>query len=44
MEPGVVGLPFIVTIRAVSEGLKTISDAVPGGPTGGVVYGFVSAA
>ena len=25
------------TKRAVSEGLKTMSEAVPGGPTGGVV-------
>lgn len=28
---------MIDTKRAVSEGLKTMSEAVPGGPTGGVV-------
>jgi len=28
----------MVTKRAVSEGLKTMSEAVPGGPTGGVVW------
>lgn len=26
------------TKSAVSEGLKTMSEAVPGGPTGGVVW------
>ena len=29
---------MIDTKSAVSEGLKTMSEAVPGGPTGGVVW------
>jgi hypothetical protein len=40
MEPGDVGLPFMVAIRAVSEGLKRRSETVPGGPTGGVVCSY----
>lgn len=37
MKPGVGGWPFTVRMRAVEEGLNKMSEAVPGGPAGGVV-------
>jgi hypothetical protein len=37
MYPAPVPSPFTVAIRAVWEGLKTMSETVDGGPTGGVV-------
>lgn len=38
MAPDLVGEPLVMAKRAVEDGLKTISDAVPPGPTGGVVW------
>lgn len=38
MEPAAGGWPFSVRMRAVEEGLKRMSEAVPGGPAGGVVW------
>ena len=38
MKPGSFPFPLITAMRAVDEGLKTRSETVPGGPTGGVVW------